>query len=294
MSEFSNLTATVTTPVNKKKKGASMSSEEFISGLNEQNTQREAEEFINNHLYGPRSDSTANSYKPAIPPTWNIFYNLLMVELKFGITKHFASSYLLMSLMMPRLCNLWYTKTNGVDHRWASMDDFLTACFLWFSKYLEPCVDEKGKVCGFDPNINPNILPFADQGFLARLKDVTKPECSEYLQKRYGLTFNSLEALMENKENPTQVPDVETCVEEFILSRLEPEALSPSSNVIIRETVYSPDMSMRDKLEQLMAIKEMGYTSEEILDAIREWNEQTGVTAEDLLQAMEAYQKNAI
>ncbi len=233
-----------------------MTEEEYLKGLE---TATSAEEALKqmHKLYG-ESGSLTDFCQPKVNISWDIVYATLATEHKFDIHAHWATAFAVMTMMKPKLIALW-SKSGNTTNR-AEMGDYISECLLQLSTLLEVRENEKGKIVGFNPDYNDNLCPFTETALRTIYNEISAPEITPYLQKKYGYRMSSLDEALDDEDRNFQVPDVKrTPVDSYVTAKISAE----TSGVKIREILHS-NASIKKKITDISICNDLGLSDEEL------------------------------
>lgn len=287
-----------------------VSAEDFLKKLSSLRTERSVRAYLNDTLYGVISEDscgleTKDVYKSKVDINWDLFYEVLNTENRFGIHEHFGSAFCLVNLMKPKIVAMFNERTKGITSR-GDISDFFQSSWLTLAGLMEKTVDEKGKAHGYDPEVTGNnILPYTQSNLRTALNDVLKPEITKHIAQTYGYSTCSLDGLLENEDNSFEAPDTplelldeiddtknelyapefrNMTVEDFCVAKI----MSESSCKELAKVIASEEFSTVQKIKTV-------YTDGKLELSEEEYEEMEAIDdAEDLEHDEETGEKEAV
>ncbi len=190
----------------------------FMGRLFSAKTQSEAKAVFDS-VFSMDASTVTSSFKSPVECSWEIFYPMVEKENEFKLD-HKASAYYVMNLLEPKLKVMWNKKDILPIKKWSEYGDFLTDVWGQIYTKLTPKLNKKGKIEGWDKSTNDNFLAYILPEIRTILNEVTETEVSKYIADTYDISVGSLDALIDNSENPLQVHDRTINVEEHVVNKI--------------------------------------------------------------------------
>ncbi len=242
-----------------------MTSEEFLKKI--QNCESYAEaQMLSGLIFSSDSSTTDKTFKPSIPVDWKIFYDLIDMENRFGLS-HWGSAYAFMHIGMPRIQAVWNNKDTEMSS--SDIDDYKQQLFYDLPGYIDK----------WDRDRNDNFLAFINNELSTTANKVAKPEINDYIRKTRGYSMSSLDQLREATENSNgyDPEDPNVNVEESAIDLYESRGKSLLNNMI---TIEDEDNVITGSKTQsknaIFAQKLLGGISgfeNDMIDAVEEFME---------------------
>jgi hypothetical protein len=219
-------------------------------------------QMLMDYIFSEDSGSEKGPFTPKIPTSWSMFYALKNLEDKFNLP-HKSSAYVAVDLMMPKMQSVWASKkvpTSRCDFK-----EYVTEIYMDLLSYIDK----------WNPDINDNFLAFALSELSTVANRVGAPEINKYLQTTRGYTSCSLEGLSEVSEGGFEVPDKDTDVEEYVISKIDYEKNS-LAHMIIKKESDEITGSMEEVKDAIIAEKLFGgikNIDKEMFSALEEFCE---------------------
>ena len=190
-----------------------ITTENYLKQIELCKTQLEAER-ISNQIYVLANTTSEGFFKAPFTLTWEIFYKLLELENVYHLS-NFASAYVAVVLIKPKLSANWLKRANV--KKWSDFDDYCNEIYYHIAQNVIP---------KWDKEINDNFLAYLTPELLTILNETAKPEVSKYIQKKYGRTVNSIDAISQELGHEFDVEDKHFSTEKTVLKTIEKEEKS--------------------------------------------------------------------
>ena len=88
--------------------------EQFLNEIEQCDTELKARNLIG-QVYQKANTTSEGFLKAPFPLTWDVFYKLVELEKKFNLN-YFASSYIALVLVKPKLSSNWAKRAHSCTH----------------------------------------------------------------------------------------------------------------------------------------------------------------------------------
>lgn len=187
-----------------------ITTEHYLKQIELCKTQLEAER-ISNQIYSLANTTSEGFFKAPFALTWEVFYKLLELEKIYNLS-NFASAYIAVVLTKPKLSANWLKRTNV--KKWSDFEDYCNEIYYHIAQVVIP---------KWDKERNDNFLAFLTPELLTILNETAKPEVSKYIQKTYGRSVNSIDAISQELGHELDVEDKTFSTERTVLKAIENE-----------------------------------------------------------------------
>ena len=110
-------------------------------------------------VYSQDCTDSDSAFACPVSLDWKLFYRIVERENEFHLD-HDAAAYYCTNLVETKLKHMWACRSQKVNQIWAEYEDFRTAVFMMIKAQLNPEVNKKGKVVGWDKSVNDNFLAY--------------------------------------------------------------------------------------------------------------------------------------
>lgn len=233
-----------------------MTAEQFLKEIHLCKTQLEAERIVN-QIYVLANTTSEGFFKLPFPINWDVFYELLNLEQKYHLS-NFGSAYVAVAFVKPKLSLNWSKRTN--IKKWSDFEDYCNEVYYHIAENVIP---------SWNKNINDNFLAYLTPELLTILNETAKPEVSQYIQKTYGRTVGSIDAISQELGHEFDVEDKNISTEKDVLNRIEKEEKKDLIAIIYQNRDKNNEQITKEQVKRTLIMTQLfGGVSPELANRI--------------------------